>query len=1129
VYKKPVFFLAFIFLSLQAFATVFTVTSNADSGAGTLRDALTQAAGNGTATIDYIYFNLPDTSLTGRTIALQTQLPALTSNLVIDGTTQPGATFGVSDAKVKITTTFVNPTNLNILYCNGCDGIQVYGLWLWGNMIGWGGSALHFRNFGKITIGGPSKGNLIEWGNIGIDTGKSCIFQNNVCWTNVTGDTCRYGNITYLSCDTITLGGLNEGNVLAGTTNMVFSSPATSVVNISYNKWGTNFAGTASPEGFYVEQARLYMEGASLLSGQSANEPVSTLITNNIFADVYDADFLDIGGLGGKAVIQGNAFNTDFSGQLNLNVNSHGGAYYGISGSGNIEMIVGGDLPIQKNVIAYCLDGILNGTTGKFLITRNSIFCYGEEPVYASRTDIPVVKINKVTPNLITGTSTPNAIIELFNADCSCYNLPSPRTYFTTVNADQNGNWSYSGQVSGYIMATPTLDSLTGIYAGLNIDNSNLKIQNATCTATGSITGIQTPVTSGFQWFNSQNQLVGTNIDLLNVVSGVYTLEVNVGTSCSLTQTYTIEDNSITVDTTGVALNSPSCNQLGSITGISVTTQSSQYFTEWVDQNGKVLCNCVDLTSASPGAYTFKVGNSDGTCSQSFGPFVLNATSGPNINQSKAAIQSTDCGQSTGSITGITATGTGTLSYIWWNGQQQKVGVGADLLNQPPGTYQLEVTDQSQCGAVYTTDFIIAETNGITLNDGNVQITPSSCSKNNGAITGITAAGATVFQWVNANNYPEGTMLNLLNVGPGTYTLAASNSAGCSVTSKSYTVEQIAPPQFPVYQVNIYQACTGKPNGGVEVLVDTLVKQEQWVNQLGQVIGNGIGISGVPAGIYLFYVSNANGCTVLYGTYEVPSIPQLTIDQGSAIVTNDQCSRGKGSITGIAVSGGRPPYVYQWLDASGNPISSSTNISGLSIGSYTFTVNDATTCGIVSATFTITNQDVDLPTPAVNNLQVCSQGGALLQVKNPQNGYGYRLYSSETDTIPLEQQANGSFNITVKNDETLYVSEFAGSCESNRTAVQISVGISSINISNTFTPNGDGINDYWIINGIAGYPAAEVQVFTRWGQKVFDSKGYATPFDGTYSGKKLPDGVYYYIINLNSNCNLLSGSLTIIR
>jgi gliding motility-associated-like protein len=68
---------------------------------------------------------------------------------------------------------------------------------------------------------------------------------------------------------------------------------------------------------------------------------------------------------------------------------------------------------------------------------------------------------------------------------------------------------------------------------------------------------------------------------------------------------------------------------------------------------------------------------------------------------------------------------------------------------------------------------------------------------------------------------------------------------------------------------------------------------------------------------------------------------------------------------------------------------------------------------------------------------------------------------------------------------------------------------------NTFTPNGDGKNDTWVIPGIVDYPGAEVNIHDRWGQRVYSSTGYREPWDGTNNGKVLTDGTYYYHIQLN--------------
>ncbi|MFA9220323.1 MAG: gliding motility-associated C-terminal domain-containing protein [Sediminibacterium sp.] len=78
--------------------------------------------------------------------------------------------------------------------------------------------------------------------------------------------------------------------------------------------------------------------------------------------------------------------------------------------------------------------------------------------------------------------------------------------------------------------------------------------------------------------------------------------------------------------------------------------------------------------------------------------------------------------------------------------------------------------------------------------------------------------------------------------------------------------------------------------------------------------------------------------------------------------------------------------------------------------------------------------------------------------------------------------------------------------------------LSPLSIYNALTPNGDNIDDTWTIGGIDRpvFEAAVVSVFDRWGQQVFKSLGYRTPWDGTNNGKYLPTGAYYYVIELNT-------------
>ena len=84
-------------------------------------------------------------------------------------------------------------------------------------------------------------------------------------------------------------------------------------------------------------------------------------------------------------------------------------------------------------------------------------------------------------------------------------------------------------------------------------------------------------------------------------------------------------------------------------------------------------------------------------------------------------------------------------------------------------------------------------------------------------------------------------------------------------------------------------------------------------------------------------------------------------------------------------------------------------------------------------------------------------------------------------------------------------------------------------VPNTFTPNGDGINDLWKIENMIFYPNHKLEVFNRNGQKLFESTNYNGDWDGTYKGKPLPSGTYYYIIDLNGARASKKGYVTIIR
>ena len=126
--------------------------------------------------------------------------------------------------------------------------------------------------------------------------------------------------------------------------------------------------------------------------------------------------------------------------------------------------------------------------------------------------------------------------------------------------------------------------------------------------------------------------------------------------------------------------------------------------------------------------------------------------------------------------------------------------------------------------------------------------------------------------------------------------------------------------------------------------------------------------------------------------------------------------------------------------------------------------------------------------------------------------------SSDTARFPVTRSPN---DITY----TLLITGSSGCFVSKNTIVKVE----KLVVPNAFSPNGDGINDTWEIPFIKNYPSCTVEIFNRYGQKVFYSVGYSKSWDGKLNGHPLPVGTYYYIIKINAIPNPLSGSITIIR
>jgi gliding motility-associated-like protein len=123
-----------------------------------------------------------------------------------------------------------------------------------------------------------------------------------------------------------------------------------------------------------------------------------------------------------------------------------------------------------------------------------------------------------------------------------------------------------------------------------------------------------------------------------------------------------------------------------------------------------------------------------------------------------------------------------------------------------------------------------------------------------------------------------------------------------------------------------------------------------------------------------------------------------------------------------------------------------------------------------------------------------------------------------------------SDSIFITTSGSYSVSAYMGGCNATK-SFTVTVNNSPHNdpvIANLFTPNGDGYNDHWEILNLADAGPCQVNVFNRYGEKVYSSSDYNNDWDGTSNGKRLANDTYYYFVRCYNQV-MIKGNVTILR
>lgn len=212
---------------------------------------------------------------------------------------------------------------------------------------------------------------------------------------------------------------------------------------------------------------------------------------------------------------------------------------------------------------------------------------------------------------------------------------------------------------------------------------------------------------------------------------------------------------------------------------------------------------------------------------------------------------------------------------------------------------------------------------------------------------------------------------------------------------------------------------------------------------------------------------------------------------------------------------------YQW-----NTNEMTSSIYAKQAGAYEVNVTTAT-C-VITATVTVDSLPGPVVTVTADPLQVNEGQSTQLTATGLDN------YTWE----PAESLSDPSLSNPVASPAgtTVYVVRGTGNngCPGEGT-IEISVKgdfiVNKLTPSKFFSPdNGDVINNFWLIDKILDYPQCAVSIYDDKGIKVYEAKPYGNDWEGTYNGKQLPDGVYYYIIRCDGEESTpKSGSITLLR
>ncbi|MGZ3757763.1 MAG: T9SS type B sorting domain-containing protein [Mucilaginibacter sp.] len=455
------------------------------------------------------------------------------------------------------------------------------------------------------------------------------------------------------------------------------------------------------------------------------------------------------------------------------------------------------------------------------------------------------------------------------------------------------------------------------------------------------------------------------------------------------------------------------------------------------------------------------------------------------------------------------------LASITSSGNQTKVyALSYNYINNTTDIYELDLVKGQSGPVIATLPYIVLDAGNALPNEISVNQQADCPFTGNGTIQLVFDTPVTNYQYT-LNGITNNTGL-FTNVAAGTYQISVNS--GIDVSTISVTVPDYNANKPVLNYVSTNPVCDTP--GSIKLTItgaDTSLYKIKYGNTT---FASGLSVTGLAPGNYHFDVINAAGCAVTSTDVILNrSKCQIVLD---SVSIQQECNRiNKATVQVITQPTHYNPHNVYTL----NSLTDTTGVfNNLSPGNYSITIASSEDQKHVN--ITIPNYKLNGPTVTFTTQKAtCDTKGAIkfsMLVTSDQ----YQI-KFNNDIYPFNYDFNnmdaGSYDFTVLKPDGCLLDSYT---------VNVETTCDGLLFPNTFTPNGDGINDVFRPLGNFKADNYKLQIYNRYGAVVFVSENSGIGWNGQYNGNKATLGEYYWLASYVSNNGKIikkSGHITLLR